>query len=542
MLLMLVLLGLFLGVALFVVVVLGPNAALFIGPNRQRSSTIQSWPKTDVVNTRLGRIVGLYQKSANGVVHAFLGIRYAQPPIGDLRFMPPRAASPWTGVFQATRFPKSPIQSGQGRMASEPNSDERSEDCLFLSVYTPSTEGNHRPVMVWIHGGAFVVGSGNGYVGTVLAAGGDVVVVTINYRLGLLGFCDLSMCGEQYRGSASNGIRDQVLALEWVNQNIADYGGDADNITVFGESAGGSSVFSLLSTPSAEGLFHKAIIHSGIHVATPPHDYSEALMKHLRIQDRSRLADALQSLDAKTILRIQNKIGFFAGGNIDGVVVTQHTRDALKKCASRGIPIIVGTNKDEGSLFTLISPRITYTATLATVADILTEKTAAQSYLRTMKDAFPGLGLSSLLAELWTDMFRRSALCAVEWAAAQSGNVWLYRFDEPVQVGPRFHELGATHAAEIEFTFNNFARTDLSDRGLWYRRNDPAIRELADAWSSLVTRFAATGKVGDSALPEWPSYNQNDKSCLILKRDAQIEQNPEKERLRRWSEIGLKTS
>src|SRR5436190_7760967 len=223
-----------------------------------------------LVETQNGTLGG---KVGDGV-HVFRGIPYAAPPVGSLRFKPPRPVKPWSGVREAIAFGPVACQQPsplEGMFAAQ--QQEMSEDCLFLNVWTPGPDNGRRPVMVWIHGGAFVSGSGSTpwYNGTSFARTHDVVLVTINYRLGALGFAHLAdVLGDKYAGSGNNGILDQIAALGWVRDNVALFGGDPGNLTIFGESAGGMSVGTLLGTPAAAGLFHRAIPQSGAaHNARP---------------------------------------------------------------------------------------------------------------------------------------------------------------------------------------------------------------------------------------------------------------------------------
>ena len=215
-----------------------------------------------IANTAQGQVEG---SERDGVLR-FAGIPFAKPPVGDLRFRPPQPADPWDGVRPATAFGDTCMQSASpidALFGGQP--EPTSEDCLYLNVWTPALDGAERPVMVWIHGGAFMMGSGSSamYDGASFARRGDVVFVSLNYRLAELGFSQLAHLDESYAGSGNCGILDQVAALEWVRDNIAGFGGDPGNVTIFGESAGGMSVGTLLGTPAAAGLFHKAIPQSG---------------------------------------------------------------------------------------------------------------------------------------------------------------------------------------------------------------------------------------------------------------------------------------
>ena len=208
------------------------------------------------VRTSLGTLRG---GSRGGIEH-YLGIPYAAPPVGARRFLPPDDPAPWDGVREATRFgpcaPQPPGVEGSPLPDREVHWDE---DCLFLNVYTPACDDARRPVLVWIHGGAYVRGSGDLYDGTSFAKVGDIVVVTLNYRMGVFGFVELGHLDEGLAGSANNGILDQIAALRWVREHISEFGGDPDQVTISGESAGAGSVMALLASPAADGLYHRAI-------------------------------------------------------------------------------------------------------------------------------------------------------------------------------------------------------------------------------------------------------------------------------------------
>lgn len=515
----------------------GHNLLCYIGPHRNRFSNIESWDRSPTIATRLGQIVGLEKTDDSGSrVMAFLGIRYGEAPVGDKRFMPPVAAGPWEGTLEATRFPNAAIQPGADSSTQEPNMPVRSEDCLFLSVYTPSTEGANRPVMFWIHGGAFFYGTGNGYPGHVLAEQGDVVMVSINYRLGLLGFCDLSAFGDQYAGSAANGIRDQILALEWVRDNIADYGGDPNNVTIFGESAGGSSVSSLISAPAADGLFHKAIVHSGMDISLPPTDNTAVLKKHLKLEREKDIPAALTALPTEEILKIQGK-GHFSGGNVDGTVVTRSIKDALHEQGKAGVPTIIGSNSSEGTLFSLIMPRIAYKPVIEGIASLTVGGQDPKDYLTQLKQDHSGESLKQLHDRVWHESFTSSAVFSSEWASQAGRNVWMYRFNEPVQKNPHGYKLGACHASEMEFTFNNFARDDMGENALWYDKHDTEATQLALDWSNTLIQFARTGNPNGAGLPEWPQYTNEKQECLVIQKRPHVASSIDRFELERWRKL-----
>jgi len=243
-----------------------------------------------IANTKYGEVAGRFR---NGV-ELFAGIPYASPPVGNLRFAAPSPLESWEGVKDAKRFsPASPQLPGEGLTDRFPVLWD--EDCLYLNVVTPASDGKKRPVYVWIHGGAYRRGQGGvaWYDGTSFASRGDVVVVTINYRLGAFGFTELGKhFGEKFSSSGLNGLLDQIAALQWVQENIASFGGDPDQVTVGGESAGAFSVANLLASPLAKGLFHRAIAQSGaafhIHEPDAGADIASELLEALGIQLRKK--------------------------------------------------------------------------------------------------------------------------------------------------------------------------------------------------------------------------------------------------------------
>ena len=223
---------------------------------------------TPVVQTSDGPIRGLIEREG---LHAFRGVRYGAPPTGELRFKPPRKPAPWTAVADASKFGDRAMQAA-GAPGVAADAPQMSEDCLFLNVWTPALDGKKRPVMVWLHGGGFSSGSGGDprTEGSNLARKGDIVLVAVNHRLNVFGFLQLSKdWGPEYASSGQAGMLDIVLSLEWVRDNIARFGGNPDNVTIFGESGGGRKVAMLMAMPSAKGLFHKAIIQSGAGLDAP---------------------------------------------------------------------------------------------------------------------------------------------------------------------------------------------------------------------------------------------------------------------------------
>ncbi len=476
-----------------------------------------------VVSTRLGDVQGLHQ---SGTLH-FRSLPYAHPPIGDLRFKAPQPPVSWTGVRDATQFPNRCIQAPAGALFGDAIG-ALSEDCLYLNIVTPSTEGSHRPVMFWIHGGGFTQGSANGYDGSMLASQGDVVVVAINYRLGLLGFLDLSALGEDYAGSANNGMLDQVAALRWVQDNIADFGGDPDNVTIFGESAGGASVLTLLATPSADGLYHKAIAHSPGTTETPPSNHVEDLIAILDTPSEL-VVQKLNGLPAAEVFALQSQIpDVTMGATIDDIVVTRTPYDAIRDRNKLGVPLIAGTNRDEGAFFSALirlgGPNAA-SGLLDGIARAVTAGADPQPLLDALRTEYPSADDMEILERIFDAMFLKAALGSATQSTDAGKGGWLYRFDYATTEPVFGSDVGAGHAAEIPFTFNRFNSTN-PDRIFGYDPSDAVARDLAQRWSDTLIMFAKTGDPNGAGLPEWPNYDTEMKYTMVLDAESSVKQDP----------------
>jgi para-nitrobenzyl esterase len=475
--------------------------------------------QTSLIDTRRGQVRGLDE---DGVL-SFLGLRYGQPPVDELRFMPPVPASGWEGVYDATHWPNRAMQAQTAGSMDQVVPGQLSEDCLFLNVTTPGVDGTHRPVLVWIHGGGFASGSANEYDGRVLSRQGDVVVVTINYRLGAFGFLDLAPLGPEFAGSASNGYRDVILALEWVQENIEDFGGDPSNVTIFGESAGAVAVLALLAAPQAEGLFHKGIAHSPGAPRAPEGNQVPTIAEKLGVEEGEVLT-ALKSMSAEDLQQAELP----AGGRIDGTVITRPPIEAIAARGEQGVPLIVGTNRNEGTLFTPPdSPEEDMSRYekwhVGAAKDVLGDRDP-MAYLSWMNDTYANSKV--VCEELWTAIFRRSAVEAAEASTRAGAGGWLYRFDLPTTREHKGKLTGATHACEMAFTFNAFADPD-NQVFAYHDRDDATVKALARHWSDTVLAFAATGDPNGGGLPEWPTYAPPDWACLILDATSRIESDPD---------------
>ncbi len=501
-----------------------------------------------IVDTIAGKLQGLEKRG----VHQFRGVPYAQAE----RFGAPRPVEPWTGVRDATAFGLIAPQNPSPTEAMLGGQDRPSgEDCLVLNVFTPAVDDAARPVMVWIHGGAFVAGSGNipWYDGSNLACDGDVVVVTINYRLGALGFLHLGHLDPVFAGSGANGIRDQVAALEWVRDNIAGFGGDPGNVTVFGESAGGMSVGTLLGTPSAEGLFHQAIAQSGAaehnHATEVAEWVTQGFLAALDLSPTS--AEALLSLPVDEILRAQSTIeqrvqtetrrddGPGVGALtfqpvVDGAVLPRPAIDAVRAGSATGIRLVAGTTADEWNLFHL---QARLTAPLSDqqlqrrVARVVGDDRATD-VLDVYRVSRPAADPDGLFCAVMTDhVFRQPAIRLAEAQLAHTPDVSMYRFDRAsTAMGGA---LGACHAIEVPFVFDNLDRggVDMLLGGL-----DDDTRRLALRTSQAWTGHAHMGTPAHDDLA-WPAYDVDQRLTCVLDRHPAVVGDPDGDVRALWDEL-----
>jgi para-nitrobenzyl esterase len=437
---------------------------------------------------------------------AFLGIPYAAPPVGSLRWRPPRPAAAWRGIRDATAFAPHCAQSGGPFGVAS-----TSEDCLYLNVYTPSSAragAPFAPVMVWIHGGALVVGESDDYDPAALVAQG-VVVVTINYRLGALGFlAHPALTAESPDHASGNfGLLDQQAALRWVQRNARAFGGDPGNVTIFGESAGGLSVQSQLASPLAAGLFHRAIVESGAYLLSPPTLASaEAAGSSFASQAgcADQTAACLRSLPLGTILAHQPG----ASPTVDGHVLTQSLDSAFTSGAFNRVPVIEGSNHDEWRLFVAQAEAVSgvplsAAAYVPTVAATLGIPIAAATALTAAYPlgAYPSPSVA--LGALGTDAIFACNARRAAGLLARYVPTYQYEFNDPDAPQQFFPGVsfptGAYHAAELQYLFS------------FNRGTPPQLRadqiELSRTMVRYWTRFARAGNPNSAPAPAWPRYD-----------------------------------
>jgi para-nitrobenzyl esterase len=452
--------------------------------------------------------------SADGKVRTFKGIPYAAPPVGPLRWKPPQPVQPWTGVRRAVEYPP---RSMQGRIYSDMvfHDEGPSEDCLYLNLWMPADNPQAKlPVMVWIHGGGFIAGSSSEPrqdAGNLSKKG--VMVVSLNYRLGVFGFfAHPELATESGHGASGNyGLLDQVAALEWVKRNIATFGGDPDNVTLFGESAGSLSVSALMASPLAQGLFHRAIGESGAFFGSPLplKPRADAESEGLKFAETAFGGAPLRDLRAKPAKEILDAALKLPqehfSPDVDGYFLPSDCLSVYSGGRQSRVPLLAGWNRDEGSYKSFFADDA------ATVANYVAR---AKARFGADANAFLKLYPASTDAEArraaqdleGDDFMGYPTWKWLEMHLRTGGRpVYRYEFDQalplPADAGPGA-EPSAYHSSEIEFVFRV-----LSSKSLPWRAED---REVSELMSSYWTNFAKTGDPNGQGLPRWPAYTGSD--------------------------------
>jgi para-nitrobenzyl esterase len=480
---------------------------------------------------------GTVEGELAGTVLAFRGIPYAAPPVGALRFRPPNPPHPWAGVRPALDMgPACPQLIDDD--PTENNHAVMSEDCLTLNIWTPHVDAGKRPVMVWIHGGGFTVGSTRNtwYNGQYLAARGDVVVVSINYRLGAWGFLDLSSFGSAYAGSANAGLLDQVAALRWVRDNIRNFGGDPANVTNFGESAGAASVGDLLSMPETKSLFARAILESGLPGGrtgsmTNRHQHlTRTFLELLRVRTTDELANKTmrEILDTQQRLFVTTTdIGTF-GPSVDGVVLKEKPFAVVAAGRGAQVPVMIGTTTEEMRYFSTAEdigiehkPRALLLSQLAG-----TVGARAPEVLATYQRLYPVWG--DTVVQIASDAFLRLPTIQLAEAASAYQPVYVYLFT--YRSTSTYKNFGSAHAMELPFVFGT---VDLPEV-IAFTGRDPlrhkVVNNVMDSWIA----FARSGNPTLPTAPAWPRYEKLARSTMILAADLHVENDPLPEQRLVW--------
>jgi para-nitrobenzyl esterase len=477
--------------------------------------------------------------AVGGGLRAWRGIPYAASTAGEGRFRAPRPPEPWTGVRDTTTF--GPVPPQQRSFLGAPRRAPMGEDCLSVNVVAPAAPADRpRPVMVWIYGGAFSIGSSSvpGYAGHELARRGDVVYVSFNYRLGALGFTDLRQYGTPDRPIEANlGIRDVVAALEWVRDNIAAFGGDPADVTVFGESAGGIAVTTLLAVPAARGLFHRAIAQSpapGAAYTPERHAAWAAQLVGLLGATEKDGADALWRATPAELVAAGTRLDDWANETapgvlcfspvVDGEFLPGHPLDAIAAGTAHPVPLLIGTNDREGTLFAK-TPGNLLPTTQARL-DRMFAATDPSARARVLA-AYPGYPRRAAVADVAGDHAFWYASVQVAEDHARVAPTFMYRFD----LAPRLLRLAgidATHAAEIVPVFGEVdaplahVQTVLGGRA--------ALRAVSARMQAHWVHFARHGTPG----PGWPAYDAA-RRTLVFDEVDRVEDDPRADRRSAWA-------
>lgn len=491
---------------------------------------------TQIVNTSNGPVRG---RVDNRGLNVFKGVRYGAPPVGDLRFKPPRKPAPWTEVADTSKYGARAIQA-TGGVAADADAPGMSEDCLFLNVWTPGLDNKKRPVMLWLHGGGFSSGSGGDSIseGGNLARKGDVVVVSVNHRLSVFGFLQLGKeWGPEYASSGQAGMLDIVLSLEWVRDNIGRFGGNPGNVTIFGESGGARKVAMLMAMPAAKDLFHKAIIQSGSGLDAP--SSAEAISLGRELLQKLGIAEgdheALKRASARAIFNAQPPPGSSAsspagqltvpiGGFVpcvDGIALPRKPFIPNAPPISAKIPLLIGSNKDEMTIFRARDPKFGASTDEEFTAYVHQQLPGeAEALIPAMRNAFPGYSSSHLITatETMKGYWIATVLQAERKAAQGAAPVYVYllAWETPVDGG----RLRSHHALDLPLVFNNI------ESGRSMVGPGPEPLRVSDLMSSAWIAFARSGDPNTNGLPRWPPYDLESRATMIFNLDSRVQNDP----------------
>ena len=478
------------------------------------------------VQTSSGQVRGYVENT----VQVFKGIPYGASTAGSGRFMPPQKPQGWTGVRDAFEFgPRAPqIVGGEpAEMLPTDPREAQGEDCLVLNLWTPQTgRGQARPVMLWMHGGGYASGSGSYtiYSGRELARKHDVVAISVNHRLNILGFLHLADFGGKWVDATNVGMLDLVRALEWVKENAAEFGGDPNNVTIFGQSGGAGKVSTLMAMPAARGLFHRAIAESGAAVTVTPRAQAAKLTEQAlqRLNIMPDQLDRLQTLPVAQIVAALNSPpgapagpggGLNFGPVVDGKVLPAHPFDPAAPALSASVPFLTGTTATETTFF---APDERLRAIddgefrTRVKALLKVEDGEADRLIALYRKAQPGRDNIDLYLRMETDasFFRQGVDTQAERKAVQSAPVYMYRFEyySPVRQG----RLKAMHCMEIPFVFDNL------EAGAPFTGSGAAAQRIADQMSTAWAAFARTGNPNHQGIPSWTPFTAAQRATMVF--------------------------
>ena len=516
-------------------------------PAATDKSPIVAYAEVAIADTTSGKVRGYIR---NGI-YTFKGIPYGDTTGGSGRFQPPQKAKPWSGVRGSMQYGRVCPQGPRGSW----NADEEAwlflyddgvqgEDCLRVNIWAPALDGHQkRPVMIWLHGGGFVSGSSQehrSYDGERLSRRGDVVVVSLNHRLGPLGYLDLTAYGEKYASSAHLGMLDIIAALEWVRVNIANFGGDPGKVTIFGQSGGGGKVGNLMAMPAARGLFHRAIVQSGsfLRAVTPDRSaiLTQAVLDELNLSPSQ--VDQLQTMPLQKVIEagdaallkthphgplvwshVADQLGW--GPVMDGKLLPRHPFDPAAPAISARVPMLIGTTLNE---FTTSLNHPEYEA--MTEAEV--EKRLGNMYgndperiVQVFRASHPDAKPFDIFSLAMTAQVRQGAVIQAMRKTAQGTPAYLYWFTwkTPVLDGrPR-----SIHCCDLPFCFDNTDRNENLTGG------GPGPRELAASVSEAWIQFARSGNPNHHGLPNWPAFSAETCPTMIFDTQCRMQNNPDKE-------------
>jgi len=479
------------------------------------------------VQTESGLVKGLSEKETNTC--SWRGIPYAAAPVGELRWKAPAPAEKWDGIRDGSKWGARCVQKGMMEWVNADPSNRMSEDCLFLNIWRPNKEGKF-PVMVWIHGGGYSGGTGNSemYFGDRLSSQGGLVIVTINYRLNLFGFLSLAALREEdpNKSVGNYGSLDQVAALKWVQRNIEKFGGDKNNVTIFGESAGGWSICTMLATPLAKDTFHRAIIESGGCEESMPliKGFEQGKKIAETLGCRPEDLDCLRKLSAKQVVKADTG-GITSGFNLmnqqDGYLLTDTPLEMIRFGHYNWVPLMAGSNRDEVKIIMLLDKDLRKAAPEDYQEIVSAKMEFTDPELKELMRLYPLSDFNNSPQDAYVQLATDASLGCPTYlglasAAKFQKEVYYYRFDfDQMRLGK---DIGAMHAMELPFVFNSLDRAPMN---LLY---GPTQKKIAQPLVGIIQgywiNFARTGNPNGTGLPDWPKFDPADQKAQVL--DTQV--------------------